>query len=91
MIKSSSSSNDVHLVLASLPPVRCLQQTAECSQLESLLTAASCCCLARAGAMMVGDTLFRSADGSSHCPICRGKVRSSAHYSMQHVSGTTAS
>lgn len=29
------------------------------------------CC---AGAMMVGDTLFRSADGSSHCPICKGKV-----------------
>ncbi|KAF6259360.1 hypothetical protein COO60DRAFT_1638441 [Scenedesmus sp. NREL 46B-D3] len=25
------------------------------------------------GAMMVGDTLFRSADGRSHCPICKGK------------------
>jgi uncharacterized Zn finger protein (UPF0148 family) len=23
---------------------------------------------------MVGDTLFRSADGKSHCPICKGKV-----------------
>lgn len=35
------------------------------------------CCLALAGAMMVGDTLFRSSDGKSHCPICKGKVRSS--------------
>lgn len=25
------------------------------------------------GAMMVGDTLFRSSDGKSHCPICKGK------------------
>eukprot|EP00878_Enallax_costatus_P011043 GHUV01011533.1.p1 GENE.GHUV01011533.1~~GHUV01011533.1.p1 ORF type:complete len:166 (+),score=9.81 GHUV01011533.1:236-733(+) len=25
------------------------------------------------GAMMVGDRLFRSADGASHCPICKGK------------------
>lgn len=25
------------------------------------------------GALMVGDTLFRSADGGSHCPVCKGK------------------
>jgi hypothetical protein len=28
-----------------------------------------------AGAMMVGDTLFHGPDGSSHCPVCKGKVR----------------
>jgi hypothetical protein len=33
---------------------------------------ASCSC--HAGAMMVGDTLFRSSDGGSHCPVCKGKV-----------------
>eukprot|EP00879_Flechtneria_rotunda_P001830 GHRR01001996.1.p1 GENE.GHRR01001996.1~~GHRR01001996.1.p1 ORF type:complete len:165 (+),score=4.74 GHRR01001996.1:193-687(+) len=25
------------------------------------------------GVMMVGDTVFRSADGHNHCPICKGK------------------
>jgi hypothetical protein len=31
-------------------------------------------CSCPAGALMVGDTLFRSSDGSSHCPVCKGKV-----------------
>jgi hypothetical protein len=25
--------------------------------------------------MMIGDTLFRSRDGGSHCPVCKGQVR----------------
>lgn len=40
-----------------------------------LLLLCCCCGLFPAGALMVGDTLFRSADGSSHCPVCKGKVR----------------
>jgi hypothetical protein len=31
-------------------------------------------CAVCSGAMMVGDRLFRSPDGSSHCPVCKGKV-----------------
>lgn len=38
---------------------------------DAVLWCAVCC----AGALMVGDTLFRSADGRSHCPVCKGKVR----------------
>lgn len=30
--------------------------------------------ICHAGAMMVGDTLLRGQDGSSHCPVCKGKV-----------------
>jgi hypothetical protein len=50
----------------------CLQFMSACACCPCFMrVSAFCCC---AGAMMVGDTLFRSADGASHCPICKGKV-----------------